>query len=142
MIFVVTTCIAVPIISVFFLFVCFFLFVIYSFSFAVTIFFSMLRLYISNIYISLTGIISSWYQVIYNFFLSYSIIILFVIQHSCLCKQAAWSPLVQRAHEVRDLLLIFRFLSEQTTQSRSFRPSSFFTLTCGFTLWPAFLFVK
>ena len=51
-------------------------------------------------------------------------------------KPAAWSPLVQRAHEVRDFLLIFRFLSEQTTQSRSFRPSSVFSLTCGFTLLP------
>jgi hypothetical protein len=43
-------------------------------------------------------------------------------------KQAAWSPLVQRAHEVRDLLLTFRVLSEQIAQSRSFRPSNFFTL--------------
>jgi hypothetical protein len=40
------------------------------------------------------------------------------------------------------IFFLYSAFCQQITQSRSFRPSSFFTLTCGFTLLSTFLFVK
>jgi hypothetical protein len=136
MIFVVTACIAVPIISVFLCFCfCFCYIFIFSFSFAITIFFFLATPlhfeYIFHLFLISSNIQKNHIQS--EFYSLFSI-------HVCASKRHGVPSYNEHMRFV--IFLYSAFLSEQITQSRSFRPSSFFTLTCGFTLLQAFLFVK